>query len=237
MNQLYWQERDVIATLSLSLVCISFIVYHFLVNSKWFAERWKGASAPADRIISQRLAGLVIMGLIPFGIALAVTHKAPTYFGFGFQNMPKVLLWTLAASAIVLPLSFLNARKPANLDMYPQIRTPEWTFGLLFRSNLTWVLYLIGYETLFRGILFFPLLDQFGLIPALVVNVAIYSIAHIPKGITETVGAIPFGIVVCLAAAASGVIWFPILIHCVMALSSEWFSLYFHPEMRLKKSN
>ncbi|MBK7407617.1 MAG: hypothetical protein IPJ40_05760 [Saprospirales bacterium] len=39
--------------------------------------------------------------------------------------------------------------------MYPQIRVAEWTFSLVLWSSLTWVLYLVGYETLFRGILFF----------------------------------------------------------------------------------
>ncbi|MBK7407616.1 MAG: CPBP family intramembrane metalloprotease [Saprospirales bacterium] len=73
--------------------------------------------------------------------------------------------------------------------------------------------------------------------PALAVNVAIYSIAHIPKGIGEALGAIPFGIIVCLAAAATGNIWFPFLVHCVLALSNDWFSLYFNPEMHLKKAN
>lgn len=222
--------------LSLSLVCISFIVYHFFVYASNNEQRWAGENGPIRRIIFQRLAGLMIMGVIPFAVVLLVTQQPPSYFGFGFQNGPKVLWWTLAASAVILPLSFLNARKPFNLSMYPQIRVKEWSYSLLFRSNLTWVLYLIGYETLFRGILFFPLLDHLGLVPAVAINVTIYSLAHIPKGITETVGAIPFGIVVCLAGYATGVIWFPILVHSLMALSSEWFSLYFHPEMRLKKS-
>lgn len=150
--------------------------------------------------------------------------------------MGKTFFWVLCTAVLILPLSYIQARKPANLEMYPQMRVREWTYPLLFWSNLTWILYLVGYETLFRGILFFPLLDHLGLVPALAINVAIYSIAHIPKGLSETIGAIPFGILVCLGAYATGTIWFPLLAHCVIALSNEWFSILHNPEIKLKKS-
>lgn len=221
--------------LSLGSVTIFFITYHFFVNSSQFTERWTGDKGPVRKVVVQRLSGLVIMGIVPFVIALLVTGEGPAFFGFALQNGARTLLWSLAALAVIVPLSFLQARKPSNLRMYPQMRVKQWTYPLLFWSNLTWVLYLLGYETLFRGILFFPLLQHFGLIPALAVNVSVYAIAHIPKGITEAIGAIPFGIVVCLACYATGSLWFAILVHSAMALSSEWFSLYFHPEMQLKK--
>ena len=191
---------------------------------------------PVERIVRQRLSGLLIMGVIPLILGLVITQKGLPYFGWGWQNMGKTLLWALGTAVVILPLSYFQARNPANLAMYPQMRLREWTLPLLLWSNLTWVLYLVGYETLFRGILFFPLLDHLGLIPALAINVAIYSIAHIPKGISEALGAIPFGILVCLAASATGTIWFPLLAHCIMALSNEWFSLFHNPDMQLKKS-
>lgn len=229
------QAEDLAIILSLASVTIFFIIYHFFVNSEKFSEKWTGEKGPVRKVVAQRLSGLIILGVIPISIALLVTRESPAYFGISFQNGSRTLLWALAASGVIVFLSFLNARKPSNLRMYPQIRVKHWTYSLLFWSNLTWVLYLLGYETLFRGILFFPLLHHLGLVAALSVNVAIYSLAHIPKGITEAIGAIPFGIVVCLAAYATGNIWFPFLVHSVMALSSEWFSLYFHPEMHLKK--
>ena len=226
-----WQPSDTVAVLSLSAVTISFIAYHFFVHSNLVTTQ-----TPVKRIVVQRLSGLVLMGIIPLIIALLVTKEGLSYFGWGTQNMGQSVRWVLMAAVLIIPLGFFNARNPNNLRMYPQIRVPAWSYSLIWWSGLTWVLYLVGYETLFRGILFFPLLDHFGLIPAMAVNVAIYSIAHIPKGIGEAIGAIPFGIVVCLAAFATGTIWFPLLVHCVLALSNEWFSLYFNPEMHVKKT-
>ena len=225
------ESGEIAIIFSLSAVTIFFTVYHFFVHSAWVVEL-----PPVKRIVRQRISGFFLMGFIPLILALLILKADLSYFGWGLQNLGKTLLWVLGAIVVILPLSFFAARSPANLEVYPQIRVSEWTFSLLFKSNLTWVLYLVGYETLFRGILFFPLLDHLGLITALAINVAIYSIAHIPKGLQETIGAIPFGIVVCLAAGATGTLWFPLLAHCAMALSSEWFSLYHHPEMQLKKA-
>lgn len=230
---------DFIFTLVTGCAVIAFTAYHFLNYSSgfrnWIAGRWGEARAPVRAVEFQRLSGLVILGVIPLIIALAATGKSLGYFGWNFDNMGKVLLWTAAATAIALPLGFLNARSAANQAMYPQMRVREWTIGLLLWSNFTWVLYLLGYETLFRGILFLPVLDHYGLVVATVLNTAIYSLAHIPKGIKETLGAIPFGIIVCLGCHATGNIWFPFLIHCVMALSNEWFSIYLNPDMHVKK--
>ena len=62
---------------------------------------------------------------------------------------------------------------------------------------LGWAIYLFGYEFLFRGILLFPLAETVGVWPAIAVNIALYSATHIPKGLDETLGAIPLGLVLC----------------------------------------
>jgi membrane protease YdiL (CAAX protease family) len=236
-----WQTGEFYFALSLASVAIAFAAYHFLNHNDrvrtWISVRAGEALAPVQVIVFQRLSGLVILGLIPLAVALAATGQGLSYFGLNFAKMGQVLIWTLGASVILLPMGYVNARRPDNQAMYPQMRLSEWPVGLLLRSNLTWVLYLLGYEILFRGILFFPILDHYGLVVAISVNAAIYSLAHIPKGLKETIGAIPFGIIVCLAAWKTGNIWFPFLVHCVMALSNEWFSIFLNPNMHLKKSH
>lgn len=187
-------------------------------------------------MVLQRLAGLVLMGLLPFFLAWFFFGRDSGYLGWNFGNMDLVWRWFLVASVIILPLGFLGARGQANLSMYPQMRVQEWSPKLLLWSSLTWMLYLLGYETLFRGILFFPVLDHFGLIPAIALNVSIYSLAHIPKGRRETIGAIPAGIIFCMGSYYTGNIWFPFLAHSLMALSNEWFSIYLNPEMRLVRN-
>lgn len=235
-----WQTGEFYFALSLASVAIAFAIYHFLNHDdrvrNWISDRAGEADAPVRVIVFQRLSGLIIMGLIPLAVAMATTGEGFSYFGLNFANLDQVLFWTLCASVILLPVGYFNARRADNQAMYPQMRLSEWSYGLLLWSNFTWALYLLGYEILFRGILFFPILDQYGLVVAISVNAAVYSLAHIPKGMKETLGAIPFGIIVCLAAWKTGNIWFPFLVHTLMALSNEWFSIFLNPSMHLKKS-
>lgn len=235
-----WQTGEFYFALSLASVALAFAAYHFLNHAgrvrAWISDRAGEGYAKVQLIVFQRLSGLVILGLIPLAIALAATGRGFSYFGLNFANMDQVLVLTLGALVILLPMGYFNALRADNQAMYPQMRLSEWSYGLLLWSNFTWVLYLLGYEILFRGILFFPVLDHYGLVVAISVNAAVYSLAHIPKGLKETIGAIPFGIIVCLAAEKTGNIWFPFLVHSVMALSNEWFSIFLNPNMHLKKS-
>ena len=100
------------------------------------------------------------------------------------------------------------------------------------KNALGWTIYLFGYEILFRGILLFPLVTEFGVWQAIAVNVALYSATHIPKGLDETIGAIPLGIVLSLLTLQTGTIWIAFLVHVTMALTNSFTALKHHPEMK-----
>lgn len=196
-----------------------------------------GKSEPDSTIRTvcyQRLTGVVFLGLLPLLVVWIFARLKPADLGLVFTNPGPTALWTFGLSAAVVLVNFLNARNPSNLKMYPQMRIREWTYPVLALSGFTWALYLLAYEVLFRGILFVPLVPLIGLVPAIALNASVYALAHLPKGMKESLGAIPFGIVICLITWSTGNIWTAFLVHAVMALSNEWLSLYFHPEMSLK---
>jgi membrane protease YdiL (CAAX protease family) len=94
---------------------------------------------------------------------------------------------------------------------------------------------LFGYEFLFRGVLLFPLVEAIGLWPAIAVNIAIYSATHIPKGLTETIGAIPLAIVLCLIGVQTGNIWVAVFVHIAMAWTNTLITFKKHPDMHFVK--
>ena len=119
--------------------------------------------------------------------------------------------------------------------MYPQIRKKEWNFQLLLLSAFSWTAYLLAYEFMFRGYLLFISVAYLGVWPAIALNVAIYALVHVPKGYKEAFGAVPFGIVLGIITIQTGTIWVAFVVHVIMALSNEWFSLRANPEMKLKR--
>ena len=72
-----------------------------------------------------------------------------------------------------------------------------------------------------------------GVWPAIILNVAIYALVHVPKGIKEAVGAIPLGILLCIITLQTGSIIVALAVHIIMALGNEWFSLKAHPGMKI----
>jgi membrane protease YdiL (CAAX protease family) len=120
------------------------------------------------------------------------------------------------------------------LSRYPQIRVKKWTLSLLILSGISWMVYLFAYEYLLRGVFLYSCAEELGIIAAIIINVSIYSLVHLPKGAKETIGAIPMGILLCILTLHFGTIWAAFWIHCSLALSNEWFSIRYHPEMKIQ---
>ena len=80
-----------------------------------------------------------------------------------------------------------------------------------------------------------PVVDSIGVWPAIAINIALYSATHIPKGLEETIGAIPLGLVLCILTLSTGTIWIAFLVHVVMAWTNTLTSLKFNPDMKYIK--
>ncbi len=196
-------------------------------------KKFSDTETSVRRVLFQRVLGAIVYGLIPFLIILLVFRRPLGQYGFAGDNLLKSFLWWIPIAIVIIVLSFIGSRTEKNLQMYPQIRVNEWNVGLLIVSALSWVTYLVGYEFLFRGYLLFSCLESFGYWPAIVINICFYSLFHIHKGSREAIGSLFFGFLLCYLTLHLGSFWFAILIHVTMALSNEWFSLGFQPEMNL----
>jgi membrane protease YdiL (CAAX protease family) len=145
----------------------------------------------------------------------------------GSEILGRALLIWLPTAILIIVICLITSRREHNLAHYPQIRAEDWSGGLLAVSALGWMVYLVGYEIMFRGFLLFACYDAFGYWPAILINIAVYAVAHIPKGRMETLGSIPVGCIFCMVTLWQGYFWFALFTHITMALSNEWFSLYY----------
>lgn len=235
---LLWQKSDVTVFLPVMLSIICFIVYWFIAQSEqiksFFYNKYTYNQASVRHITFNRLTGFFAMGIIPAIICLLFLPEFNlTSYGLAYipETIVFTLIWTLGLSIPIIPLVYISARKPKNLVNYPQIRTTVWTLKIVLLNIFGWSVYLFGYEFLFRGILLIPLVATIGVWPAIAINTALYSATHIPKGLDETIGAIPFGIVLCLLTLLSGTIWIAFIVHLVMALTNSFTALKFHPDI------
>jgi len=229
-------EFELIVALSLSL--LGYISYYFIAfsdsatqaNLKLFGLK----NNELHQFVLQKTTGFIFMGIFPL-LFLTFFLDFPVKFGFGENIHLQTLYWVVGIALAIIPINFLIAGKAENLKQYPQIRISTWEKSTFALNFIGWAIYLLGYEYLFRGVLFLGSLPMLGLIPAIVLNVVIYSLAHLPKGMKETLGSIPVGLLICVITYKTGNIWASFFIHLTMAISNELFAFYRHPEMHFKK--
>ena len=237
-----WTALDLKICLPILLTLVFFSIYWFTSKSEKikarFYEKYDYDQASLKYIFFTKYFGFFSMGIIPTLLILFFLPEltlADLGFAFVYETSIFSILWILALSALTIPLAYFSAKKPKNLLNYPQIRAKVWTKKMVFINAVGWFLYLFGYEFLFRGVLLIPLIEPLGMWPAIAINVALYSATHIPKGLDETIGAIPLGFVLCLLTISSGTIWIAFIVHVLMAWTNTFTALKFHPDMQFQK--
>jgi len=213
-----------------STVIMSFV--YFIVLEKIKSD--KGKKTPRHLIslfMWRKLGGLMILGIIPALAAWLVFSINPLKAGLTPGATGDLWPWLAGASILFITLNFFNSKNTELRDMYPELRLHDWTLKGLTIVAGGWILYLTGYEFLFRGLLLFSCYDAFGLWPAIVINLALYSALHLPKGMKEAIAAIPFGALICYLTIESQSILPAIFIHSLQAISCEIFCIYRNPGM------
>lgn len=205
---------------------IGFAAYYFLAHKK-------SASGKLREVLAQRYWGVIFMGLVTVLFILLFLKKSPGEFGLGFTFLHAPPWWTFLALPVILIASYFQASSPANLAVYPQVRENTWSRATLIKSALSWIAFLVAYEFFFRGYILYASLELMEPWSAIALNCALYGFAHFYKGPGETFGAIAVGVLLCYLTILTGNIWGAVIIHSVMALSNEWFSLRAHPDMQI----
>jgi membrane protease YdiL (CAAX protease family) len=237
MNEAYFLSPDHLdATLAIMFATIGFIIFWMVVSSPTLVNRLAVSRSMEDaqeaKIHLQRVVGVTVFGIIPAFVFMCLLGRSWADFGVKAEFSTENLWWTLGLSLLALPIAYAGARKEEGKRFYPEIRRPVWGTRTLVLSALGWVSYTIAYEMLFRGFMLFSCYRVMGIGPAIAINIAIYALAHVPKRMTEGIGSLVFGIILCAVTLHSGHVWVAILVHIVLALSNEWFSLKLHPNIR-----
>lgn len=227
-------------TVAILWCMVGFGSYYLLGRSLWLAGKFETSCKYLDKqgnqVLLQRALGLLFLGLLSALIILFLPQKHIWDFGLGFHftQLPPWWCWLLLLP--ILYLSYKTAQTPHNLKHYPQMRANAWTVPMLIISGLSWLVFLLGYEFLFRGFVLFASLSIMEPVPAIALNTALYVFAHFYKGPAEIFGTIPAGILLSYLTVVTGNIWSAVVLHSIMALSNEWFSLKAHPEMSVQKA-
>ena len=219
---------------------LGYLLYYFLSGSSvikgWLEWHFGKEKTKVYWILLQKITGFFFLGILP-AIAMLFLPLTMEQVGVSLKNWTESLLWIAGLGMVIVFINLFAARKPGNLAMYPQIRITHWSPWILMASSLGWALYLLGYEFMFRGILLFSCVPVMGIWPSIALNVSVYALVHIPKGFRESIASIPMGLILCVLTLKTETIWIAYFTHVILALSNEYLSLYYHPDMALQQKH
>lgn len=237
MNQLLDSPGFPAAVVILSTV-VFYYLYYYVVNSglpeKYSRTITHLVQKEIKLFLTKKFSGFLILGFIPGLIYYFFLNPDFGMFGFSVDHFKNNFFIILSLITIITAILFINQKINRNNNSL-QINISEWNL-ILFLINATgWIVYLIGYEFLFRGILLFENYNSFGFWPAIAVNVAIYSAIHMVNGKAQTFGALIFGGVASYLTLTCGTLLIPIIMHVSLSLVSDYFSIRFNENLSFTK--
>ncbi|TFG57864.1 MAG: CPBP family intramembrane metalloprotease [Candidatus Aminicenantes bacterium] len=183
-----------------------------------------------DELASVRsyfLAFFVLLLAVPCLLtALASSEPGATLASFG---------WTfgragrgLAMTAIGLPLAvlagFIGSRDPEMRKMYPFAKAACANARTFAGYELAYLfLYYLPWESVFRGVLFLPLVPAIGLIPALAIQTVVSTLLHLGHPDTEVFAAAGAGLLFGAIAYATGSFLYPLILHAATGIATDTF--------------
>ncbi|MEM9528847.1 MAG: CPBP family intramembrane glutamic endopeptidase [Bacteroidota bacterium] len=203
----------------------------FDINKSYFA-----------RILRRRFLGFLLYGVLPcvliFGFGVLgenVTSLADLNISFGWNA--QVGKWLLLLMPLTLLFNYLSTRRRATLIEYPEIRVTIWTPWLLAKSAFFWLLYLVGMEFLYRGLVLqslFMNLDNIWW--TMVISGAMYTMVHYFKFNRIALLSFPFGLIMAYVTLKCGSLLPTVLVHLIGGLITEWAAIRQHPEIKVQQN-
>jgi membrane protease YdiL (CAAX protease family) len=144
-------------------------------------------------------------------------------YGLQFGDFKAgVIISTIFLGVMVLIIWFVSS-SPEFLAKYPHLLSARdsWTYFYIYESGM--LLYMIGWEFVWRGFMLFGLKEKFNYYSVLIQMIP-FVILHNGKPIPETVGAIAGGIALGMLAFRSNSIYYCIITHMGVMFSIDFIS-------------
>lgn len=214
------------------LIAASFIIY-FIIS---YAYKILKIQNVEEALLTSRGLLLInlkhILGILLFGLIFYLITPEYRFLINSFE-IPKlnILLLLLGVVFISALLAFTLVKK--NLKNKAEISQYSHNQGWIF--FIIRIVFLISYEFFFRGVLLFFFIENNGLILAIIISTSLYVLIHIFDSKAEILGAIPFGIVLCLFSYFTNNIWAAFIIHGTLSGVYE-VSMFNHLTLKTNKS-
>ena len=209
-------------------VILLYVLYYSIAYTKIYRWIYRTFAVKLNESVFHavffRLCGFVIFGLLAALVFRIIFKMDFDFLSLKINYLKEITPWFLGLLSVAIIVPYINVKKSKRTH-YPQFKINNWTNSYKWLSYITWTLYLIGYEFMFRGLLLFGTIAEFGCYFAVILNIILYAIVHIPKGKKEVLGCFILGPILCAVAIITHNILIPIVLHVSVCLCNEYFSI------------
>ena len=222
------QDYDKNLTFAILFACVILFVYCYFGSFSFFENTFQNVeNLNYWKIIYHNLMSFVLFFILGTIFTKLFTKEKLSNFGLCKGNLNIGLKLCL----IAIPIAFicgLSCILDKNMvSTYPLINFniygAWWQIGLYY---LSYILYYVGWEYLFRGIIYFGTEKKCGVVGAILISTLISALIHTSIGgfgkpMIETLSAIPAGIIFGFIAYKTRSIYPTIIIHFLIGLSTD----------------
>ena len=165
-----------------------------------------------------------ILGIVLFGVLSYIMMPELSYLvdTIEIPRIPLLLIFVLVF-LLTAYISYLSIKIQCIEEV---VDNNSCGFTLAWFYFLIRFTFLLGYEFFFRGVLLFKFLEFTTLPLAILYATILYVIIHSFDSKKEILGAIPFGVILCLFAFYTNSIWYAFLIHFSLSAIHECYLFY-----------
>ncbi len=169
------------------------------------------------------LSGVVLLVAIPCAIIRFGFRESLAKFGLRKGNVRLGLSFLVVTLAIGLPLFWFGSHDPGIRHEYPLFHPSNAGQFILF--EVSYLLFFLALEFIFRGYLLFGLYQKFG-IYAILIQMLSYTAWHLGKPSAELLGTPLWGIATAAVTLRVGSIWYVVLGHWLLNVFMDAMILY-----------
>ena len=224
------RDSDKNLNLSLFFACIILFVYCYFGSFSFFEKTFVTLSdLDYWKIIYHNCMGLVLFFCLGIIFTIFILRKSPKDYGLAFNQKKLslfIILIAIPVSALCGLFCVVDEQMSATYPLVDFNRFGTWYFILGY--FVSYFLYYVGWEYLFRGLLLNASKEKMGIVGAILFTTLISALIHTSIGafgkpMIETLSAIPAGIIFGYIAHKTKSIYPTLIIHFLIGLFTDLF--------------
>jgi membrane protease YdiL (CAAX protease family) len=189
-----------------------------------------------NAVLYEYVAAFLLMFAVPFvGMTIVLNHS-PREFGLQLGDIRLGGLVLAIGLPVALLAAWLGSADPAMQAEYPLDKRIGQSPCRFLLVETFYLVYYVGWEFLFRGVMLFSLYQRFGALLAVWVQTLPSAIVHIGKPAAESFAAIPAGILFGYVALETQSIVYPLILHAAIGIATDVFVITRQARRRRQKA-